>query len=97
VFEPHLDTIEKWMGNVCRLEECKPEKDETKPQRAERLARAVVLWGAAFVPSLAAKLAVRRGINQLQGRGDQHPWWKIWKFNKHDGTVLGWDEGVHIG
>ena len=97
VIEPYLEGIEKVMTTFCRLEECKPNKDEPREKRAERLARATVLFSAAFVPSFLTKLAVRRGVNQALTMGDQHPWWKIWHANGHDWKIVGWDEGAHIG
>jgi hypothetical protein len=97
VVEPYLETIEKVMGTVCRLEECKPDKTKSRQERAEQLAHSIVLFSAAFVPSFLVKVAVRRGINQACGMGDHHPWWKVWKANTHDKKVVLWDEGVHIG
>jgi hypothetical protein len=97
IIEPHLDTVEKTIGAVCRLEECKPDYTKSRHERAEKMAHNLVLFGAAFVPSIIVKLATRRGINELVGLGDQHKWWKVWRLNKHDGTVFLWDEGIHIG
>jgi hypothetical protein len=98
VIEPNLDMIEKGLGTICRLEECKPDKTKSRQERAQSLARATVLFSAAFVPSFAAKLATRRGVNELCRPGkDPHPWWKVWKAGDHDWKVVGWDEGFHIG
>lgn len=95
--EPYLDNIEWVLGKVCKLEECKVDKTKTRQERAERLARAITLFGAAWVPSLAAKIATRRGINAVCGMGDKAPWWNVLKANEHDKALFWWDEGVHYG
>jgi hypothetical protein len=97
IVEPYLETIENVLGTICHLEECKPDPKVPREKRAEKLARATVLFGAAFVPSFLTKLAVRRGVNEAVGMGDGHPWWKVWKANNHDWKIVGWDEGAHIG
>lgn len=95
--EPHLETIEKGLGVMCKLEECKPDQNTSREERARRLARATVLFGAAWVPSLAAKVVTRRGINEICGMGDKAPWWNVFKANSHDTAIFWWDEGVHYG
>jgi hypothetical protein len=98
IVEPYLESIETFLGTFCRLEECKPDKSVPREKRAEQLARATVLFGAAFVPSLLTKIAVRRWVNKKAGfNEDNNPWWKVWKLNAHDRKVFYWDEGTHIG
>jgi hypothetical protein len=97
LIEPYLDVVENVIGTICRLDECKPDKSKKRHERAELMAHNLVLFGAAFLPSLAVKLAIRRGINEGVGLGDENKWWKIWKPSKHDGVVFAWDEFTHLG
>lgn len=97
VILPHLEFFEKTLGTVCRLDSCKPDYQKSREERAYSIARATVLFGGAWLPSFAVKVAVRRGINESMGLGDNDPWYKIWKWNDHDKRVAGWDESIHYG
>ena len=95
--EPFLDQWEGGLKFFCHLKECQPDMTKSRQERAENIAHTITVFGAAFVPSLAAKLATRRGINEFCGHGDGHAWWKVWRPNAHDTRVFAWDEGIHIG
>ncbi|MDX1974465.1 MAG: hypothetical protein SFT92_02190 [Rickettsiales bacterium] len=95
--EPYLDQFEYGLGVVCKLEECKPDKTKTRMERAEGIARALTVFGVAWIPSLVAKIATRRGINQVCGLGDGAPWWNVLKANHHDVSLMLCDELPHYG
>jgi hypothetical protein len=100
LIEPHLDRIEKGLTSVCKLKECQPDPNKSREERAENLARAVVLFGGSWLPGLLAKLGTRWfinekcGINHMDaGRANKNPM----HVSKHDLAVLIADEGVHYG
>lgn len=95
--EPFLEQWEGTLKFICRLKECQPDYTKSREERAEAIAHTLTVFGAAFVPSLAAKIATRRGINHASGLGDGHAWWKVWKANHEDKKVFAWDEGMHLG
>lgn len=97
VVEPFLDTWESGLKFFCKLKECQPDMTKSRQERAESIAHTLVVFGAALAPSLAAKIATRRGINQLCGMGDGQKWWNVFKANHDDRKVFYWDEGLHIG
>ena len=111
VIEPYLDTIEKILGK-CKLEECKVDETKSREERANRLAKGVVVFGSALVLSMVAKVLARRvfnDINKIAGekRAILAPDASIGKKIAHYTPVLNWsseelmitaaDEGVHIG
>lgn len=101
VFEPYLEHIENFMTKVCRLQECKPDANISRKERAENLARITVLWLPAFAASFAAKIVARRlvdhstGVKKIEGFSVA----KLLKpdLSRHELSIVGWDEGVHIG
>lgn len=113
VVEPFLEPIEKGMGALCKLKECQVDSSKPREERAEDIAKTMILFGGAYVASLLVKLHTRRGWNNHFGiTGDDHiihppanasTWQKI----KHYGLLKHWtpqekvifavDEGVHIG
>lgn len=104
VVEPYLDTIEGTLGKVCHLEECKSDKTLPREQRAEQLARALVLFTPAFLVSWGAKIITReamKGPLKLP-RHNKKPqgleWLNPFKWqSKSDWIVTGLDESVHLG
>lgn len=97
VIEPHLEFFEKSFGALCKLNACKIDTSKPREERAQNIARAGVLFGAAFLPGFAVKVATRRGLNELAGLGDGKPWWNIRAMSHHDWKIAGWDEGIHLG
>jgi len=96
VIEPHLDTIEKFMGKVCKLEECKPDQTKSREERAHNLAHTSIIFGAAWIGSMLVKLATRsiyRRFGEVVAV-DNKP---HFGFTKHDWKLAFWDESVHIG
>jgi hypothetical protein len=112
VVEPFLDPIEKCMSKICKLEECQPDPSKSREERAEGLARTMMVFGLAYVLSMEAKLHTRRAMNKLVGVLEELPHGpaanaSFWQKVKHYGTLSHWspqekmifaaDEGVHIG
>lgn len=63
VFEPYLESIERALGTVCKLEECKVDVNEDRQKRAEKLAHTSIVFGSAWALSMVAKFATRRVMN----------------------------------
>ena len=106
IIEPHLDNIEKFLSTVCKLEECQPDPNKSRQERAETIGKTCVVFGAAWALSLAAKLATRKRMNEAFGLSVKAPRTGLWykdffndylKPSAHDTNVLKWDEGVHYG
>lgn len=103
IFVPYLDYAENTLGYVCRLKECQPDQTKSREERAENLARATMLFVPAFVTSWAAKIATRKLTNKFLKVEDHAPpqsrkWWELHKMmSGKDWTVIGLDEGVHLG
>lgn len=106
IIEPYLlDPAEWFMKKACKLEECQPDYNQSREERAERMARFLLISSAAVGSSFVVKLGTRVGMNQMFSVG---PAWKntgnffkdLWvnlKPRKHDWKVVGGDEGVHLG
>lgn len=101
IIEPNLDAIEKTLTTVCKMEECQPDPNKPREERAKDWARALLLFGGSWLPGLASKYMMRRYMNGHFGleseQSHQTPWWKIWKMSKHEFSILAFDEGVHYG
>ncbi len=105
VIEPYLDSIEGTLNRLCKLEECKVDTSKSREERAERLAHTTIVFSAAWVISMAAKIATRRVLTQKIPAHDPdgahyrpHPDdKKVFKMSKHEWKLLGADEGVHYG
>ncbi len=113
VIEPFLDPIETGLSKICKLEECQVDPSKPREERAEQLAKTVIVFGAAYVAAMEAKLLTRHGINDHFGIHSGHAnippaanatsWEKV----KHYGTLKHWsnedkvifavDEGIHMG
>lgn len=66
VLEPFLlDPYEKAKHMFCRLEECKTDENKSREERAEQMAKVLLVFGAAWAISMRAKLYTRRGLNKL--------------------------------
>lgn len=112
VIEPYLDTIEGMMQRFCKLEECKIDTSKSREQRAEELAHVTVVFSAAWVISMAAKLATRRFLtNKIPAHDPDSPHYRPHKddqkvlavkplfkgVSKHELKLFGADEGIHYG
>lgn len=112
VVEPFLDPIEKCMAKLCKLEECQPDPSKSRQERAEGLARTMIVFGIAYIVSMETKLHTRRAMNKLVGVLEELPIApaadaSLWTKVKHYGTLSHWspqekmifaaDEGVHLG
>lgn len=97
VVQPLLPFFENLITNVCRLDACKIDTTKSKEEQAHMISRAIVLGLGSVLPAMAIKVALRRGINEAVGLGDENPWWHIHKWNDHDKKLAVWDEGVHYG
>lgn len=66
VLEPWLlDPFEWAKHKFCRLEECRTDKTKSRQERAEEMAKIILVFGAAWAISMRAKLYTRRGLNKL--------------------------------
>lgn len=94
--EPNLDTIEKTLGTVCRLKECQPDKTQSREERAEHLAKTMIVFSAAWAASMAAKVATRRIFNSAIGiEESKPPAGKL--LSDYEKKILVADEGIHYG
>src|SRR5437868_455395 len=64
IIEPYLDTIETGLQKVCKLEECKPDMNKSRQQRAETIAKTCIVFSSAWALATAAKLATRKRLNE---------------------------------
>lgn len=113
VVEPFLDPIEHTMSRLCKLEECQIDPSKPREERAEAIAKTMIVFGGAYVASMLTKLHTRRAVNKHFGiHTDDHiiapaPNATTWQKVKHYGTLSHWtpqekvifamDEGVHLG
>lgn len=108
VIEPYLlDPAESFLKAVCKLEECQPDMNKSREQRADDLAKISIIFSTAFVASLGAKIMTRKVINNVldlahsKAASTGKPIRDFLKNNlvpdKHDRKVVYWDEGFHIG
>jgi hypothetical protein len=101
ILEPYLENIERGLQKVCKLEECKPDLNQSREKRAETLAHTILVFSAAWAISMAAKLGTRVGMNSLlkvSGAPKTGNWFQRHLMpKKHDLKVVAWDESVHIG
>ncbi len=113
LIEPFLDTIEGSLTKICKLEECQVDPSKPRAERAEQIAKTVIVFGAAYVASMEAKLLTRHGINEHYGIHSGHKSIPpkasatAWEKVKHYGTLKHWstedkiifaaDEGIHMG
>lgn len=106
VVEPYLDTIEWGMTNFCRLEECQPDLTKSRQERAEKVARAIVLFAPAWATSMLFKIKTRQYINERFNIGDANPYrdthvaWhpkRMFYTSPMDRKVLACDELTHYG
>ena len=103
--EPNLDWFERNLQKVCHLQECKPDMNKSREQRAEEYARTIVKFSASLGVNIAAKLAVRKLWNnyfKLENAKEvpADTWWAWFKSKMpqvHDLKVLALDEGSHLG
>ena len=112
VVEPYLDTIESTVSKFCKLDECKVDPDTPREQRAERIAKTMIVFGAAYVASMGVKLFARRKMNEITGILEHAPaalpagatmWDKLKYYGKfqfmapQEKLIFVADEGVHLG
>lgn len=105
VVEPHLDTIEKALSK-CKLEECKVDYTKSREERAQRIAKGITVFGAAWALALGTKVWTRRWVdNKLNGVEKQSnvqtsKWQKFvdkFKMSRDEAILFAADEGAHIG
>lgn len=109
VVEPYLDTIEKTLAK-CHLQECQADETKSREERACRIARGIVVFGSAYLISLAAKFALRKKMNKWTGVDDHAPlpahattWDKVRShipiigYTRDANMIMLADEAVHIG
>lgn len=96
VIEPFLDPIENTLGTVCKISECQPDKTKSRAERAENLAKTMIVFSAAWATSMAAKIATRRVFNRAVGIADEAvPAGGLLSANEK--RILLYDEGLHYG
>ena len=67
VVEPFIDSIDHVMSSVCKLDECKTDTSKSRQERAEQIGKGMIVFSAAYVISMGAKLATRRFWNTNVG------------------------------
>ena len=113
VIEPFLDPIENGLTKICKLEECQVDPTKPRAERAEQLAKTVIVFGAAYVAAMQAKLLTRHKINDHFGIHSGHAhippaanattWEKVKHYAKlkhwsnEDKVIFATDEGIHLG
>ncbi len=101
VIEPYLENIEGALSKVCKLEECKVDETKSREERAENLAKTTLVFSAAWVASMIAKLETRKFLNNKTGISEDpvagKKWWQFWKMTTHESIIFGMDESVHYG
>ncbi len=101
VFEPYLEYIEGGLGKVCKLDECQVDKNQSREERAEQLAKTTLVFAAAWAVSMIAKIQTRKFLNDKTGISEKPiagaKWWEFWKMTRHEQIIFGMDEGVHYG
>lgn len=112
VIAPHQDKIEKWLDK-CSIEECKIDRTKSREERADGYAKALTVFGGAWVASMIAKNMVRDKMSSLmkvngsrQGSSNVANISFSEKVRRHI-PFVGWsaeknminvvDEGVHLG
>jgi hypothetical protein len=107
--EPFLDTIEGALGKVCRLKECQPDLSKSREERAEALAKTMIVFSAAWAASMGAKLLTRGAVNRWTGVNPHElpksgNWFKDqWNTinaelkNPETRKIFLADEGIHYG
>lgn len=105
VIEPHLDTIERTMKKVCHIEECRVSDNQSREERAESLARAIVLFTPAWFLSMGAKVYTREKMNKHYDIKDgyinpqktfmEKTFYKV--ISPYAWKIFVADEGMHYG
>jgi hypothetical protein len=112
IVEPYLDTIESTVSKFCKLKECQVDPDVPRAERAERIAKTMIIFGGAYVASMIVKLGTRRKMNEIAGIIEHVPaklpasatlWDKFKYFGglqfmaPQEKLIFALDEGVHLG
>lgn len=113
VVEPFLDPIEAGLSKMCRLQECKLDNDKPREQRAEAIAKTMIVFGTAYAASMLTKLHVRREWNKhFKITTDDHiippaanatSWQKVKHYSSfshwtpQEKVIFAADEGIHLG
>lgn len=94
--EPFLDTIEYGLGTVCKLKECQPDKTKPREERAQELAKTMIVFSAAWGLSMLGKVLTRRAYNSaFLGQEAEREAGKF--LSSHEKRIFLADEGVHYG
>lgn len=101
---PHLEPIEHMLDKACKLEECRRDDTLSREERARRISKTLVVFGASWAAAMTSKIYTRRHINQHLGivepPQEQGKWWEFWKFfrlSRKESIILAADESVHYG
>jgi len=106
ILEPYLDTIEKSLKAVCKLEECQPDATKSREERAENIGKTLIVFSSAWATSMLFKIATRKWMNDALGLTVKAPRtgskWQDFKNDylipsAHDKKVIVWDEITHYG
>lgn len=99
VIQPVQVPLENFVGKICKLEECQPDKDKPVEERAKGTARAMLIAIPAIAAAWYAKFAIRRFWNKTLGLEDSKSGakdWQVWKMTPEEKMLFIGDEGVHL-
>ena len=94
IIEPVLTPLEAVMDKLCRLEECKIDKTQSREKRSENLARALIIFTPALAASWGAKIWIRHACNKKLGVGGEHRD-SVWSPEAK--MIFGADELTQVG
>ncbi|MEZ5691491.1 MAG: hypothetical protein R3D71_07495 [Rickettsiales bacterium] len=112
VIKPYQKTIEKWLDK-CSIEDCKVDRNKSEDERADKYAKALIVFGGAWVLSMVAKSFARDKMNKVMNVNGSNGRQKsvasdswVRKIGDHI-PFINWsnekrmifavDEGVHLG
>lgn len=106
VVEPLLEPLESARSKLCKLEECQVDTSRSREERAQALAKTLLMFGVAWYASMEAKVFTRTSVNKAMGLAHEPemPFWKFllqpvqsYKRSPNAFRILAADEGVHYG
>lgn len=111
--EPYLlDMLEGFLGKACRLEECKIDMSKPREERAEDMAKMMLLYIPAATIAWEAKIRARRFFNQSMHVDAEHNtkvpadasvlkklsyWIPGVQWSPQERMIAIADEGMHLG
>ena len=99
IIEPVQLPLEKFVGKICKLKECQPDKTQSVEERAKRTARSILIAVPAIAVAWGTKLAIRRIWNDGMKIKDHQTgvkMWEVWKMSPEEKMLFMGDEGVHM-